>query len=141
MFKISFTGWFIYSIIYTICRPDFTRTTKKRKSAIGSIEYTIKRNCNGKIRNKKSRRKSGLNLTKITSLTWSPLLISCSMRSGHMRVILMSWIYNDMINTCFGQSTLITFSYFCNHHFHWLVHVTQGFLRSLTPRRSSSHYM
>ena len=36
-------------------RPDFTRTTKKRKSAIRSIEYTIKkkRNRNGKIRNKK----------------------------------------------------------------------------------------
>ena len=24
-------------------RPDFTRTTKKRESAIGSIEYTIKK--------------------------------------------------------------------------------------------------
>ena len=48
-------------------RPDFMRTTKKRKSAIGSIEYTIKkRNRNGKIQNKKngiplqSRRKSGM---------------------------------------------------------------------------------
>ena len=27
----------------TYIRPDFTRTTKKWKSAIGSIEYTIKK--------------------------------------------------------------------------------------------------
>jgi len=27
----------------SMIRPDFTRTTKKRKSAIRSIEYTIKK--------------------------------------------------------------------------------------------------
>ena len=40
--------------IFEITRPDFTRTTKKRKSAIRSIEYTIQKNCNGKIQNKKA---------------------------------------------------------------------------------------
>ena len=61
---ISYTFCFLCKIIknkpisinfyITLCRPDFTRTTKKRKSAIRSIEYTIKRNRNGKIRNKKA---------------------------------------------------------------------------------------
>ena len=32
-----------HSFYFNLFRPDFTRTTKKRKLAIGSIEYTIKK--------------------------------------------------------------------------------------------------
>ena len=31
------------NFLLIICRPDYTRTTKKQKPTIGSIEYTIKK--------------------------------------------------------------------------------------------------
>jgi hypothetical protein len=48
-------------------RPDFTKTTKKRESAIGSIEYTIKKGIITVKSGIKKKRISALKQTKIRS--------------------------------------------------------------------------
>jgi hypothetical protein len=70
------------------------------------------------------------NLIKIRSLTCFPLLIChCMGDLGQPHYEsqmsdLMAWIYNDMIIRLLvtKQSSLVTFSYSCNRHFHWPIH-------------------
>ena len=58
-------------------RPDFTRTTKKRKSAIRSIEYTIKKKGIATVKSGIKKWNSALERTKIRSVIIAFILFSC----------------------------------------------------------------